>query len=137
MMDKPDFFAILDELLKNSLKYAFDGIAPKERKVLIYANRVLYRDNEYALISVGDNGIGCSMPEADYFQIGKTSGGTGQGGDDVYSTVKSLGGHCHLRSKDELEENVSFMMDILLPIVKDNTINSIFNTYNYTTFEKL
>jgi len=137
LVDKPDFFAILDELLKNSLKYAFDGIAPKNRRVLIYSKRVLYHDSKYALISVGDNGIGCAMNENDYFQIGKTSGGTGQGGDDIYSTVKSFGGYCHLRSKEELAESFQFMMDILLPVVEDDTKDCTSETYNYTTFEKL
>lgn len=136
-IDKDDLSAVMDELLKNALKYAFDGIEGNDRKVIIQTKDVLFNGAAFALISIGDSGKGCSMPEADYFQIGKTSGaGTGRGGDDIYSTIKSFGGYCHLRNEKELEAPWHFMLDILLPEINDKEREKSFLLYEFDPFDK-
>lgn len=136
-INKDDFCAVMDELLKNALKHAFNEIEGKNRRVIIRTKDVLYNGAVYALVSIGDCGVGCTMSEADYFQIGKTTGsGTGQGGDDIYTTIKSFGGHCHLRNENELEDPWHFMFDILLPEIKDENGEKSFVLYEFDPFDK-
>lgn len=136
-INKADLYAVMDELLKNARKYAFnDSVSRKDRIVCIQAKNVLFKGEHYALITIGDKGVGCSLSEADYFKAGITTTGTGQGGYDILSTIAAFNGHCHLRSHDELEDSWHFMLDILLPVeYTDESIEQL-ERYTLTTFEK-
>jgi len=136
-INKADLYAVMDELLKNARKYAFnDSVDKLDRIVFIQAKNVLFKGEHHALITIGDKGVGCSLSEADYFKAGKTTSGTGQGGYDILSTINAFNGHCHLRSHDELEGSWHFMLDILLPVERTNEPIDKLDIYTLTTFEK-